>query len=202
MKDEGAILNTPVRAHRNEDMTYSAWKRILICLSLGPLLLFAPAGGSTVWAMTIYSYIDDQGNMVSTDSLDTIPDKYRPRVKSHERPDPVTSRPSFLQAAQRTVHNTVKDWGWKMPSFRVDGLTPQQSRILTYAGGIAILLIGVMLLAKSQFVRLLGFCLLIVLGIGTPVFLYISDGGTLDVMKSKAVKAGQAQQDRLQQVSP
>jgi hypothetical protein len=30
--------------------------------------------------------------------------------------------------------------------------------------------------------------------------MYVSDGGTMDVMKQKATAAGQAQQDRLQQM--
>lgn len=177
-------------------MSHPTWNRILSCLIACQLLL--GPGVSDVGAVTIYSYIDEQGNLLSTDTVDTIPDKYRSRVKSHERPDPVTPAPSFLHAVQRTVQNKVKDWGWKLPSFQMDGLTAQQSNILTYAGGIAVLLI-VMLLSKSQFLRLLGFCLLIVLGIGTPVLLYVSDGGTADVMKSKAGKVGQAQQNRLQQ---
>ncbi len=178
-------------------MSHPTWNRILSCLIACQLLL--GPGVLDVGAVTIYSYIDEQGNLVSTDTVDTIPDKYRPRVKSHERPDPVTPAPSFLHAVQRTVQNKVKDWGWKLPSLQMDGLTAQQSNILTYAGGIAVLLIAVMLLSKSQFLRLLGFCLLIVLGIGTPVLLYVSDGGTADVMKSKAGKVGQAQQNRLQQ---
>ena len=66
---------------------------------------------------------------------------------------------------------------------------------------VAALLIAVMLLSKSQFLRLLSFCLLIVLGIGTPVLLYVSDGGPAEVMKNKASKVGQAQQDRLQQAA-
>jgi hypothetical protein len=180
-------------------MSHPVWNRILSCLIACPLLL--GSGVSSVRAVTMYSYIDDQGNMVATDAVDTIPDKYRSRVKSHERPDPVTPTPSFLHAVQRTVQNTVKNWGWKMPSFQMDGLTAQQSNILTYAGGIAALLIAVMLLSKSQFLRLLSFCLLIVLGIGTPVLLYVSDGGPAEVMKNKASKVGQAQQDRLQQAA-
>jgi hypothetical protein len=49
-------------------------------------------------------------------------------------------------------------------------------------------------------IRLLALGLLIVLGIGTPVLMYTSDGGPMDSMKKKAAASGQAQQDRLQQV--
>jgi hypothetical protein len=47
-------------------------------------------------------------------------------------------------------------------------------------------------------IRLLALGLLIVLVIGTPVLMYTSDGGALDVMKQKAITSGQAQQDRIQ----
>ena len=151
------------------------------------------------FGVTIYSYIDEQGNMVATDALDTIPHKYRSRVRTHERPDVPPPTPSFLQAVQRSVQTKAKEWGWTMSSSQLGGMTQQQSRILTYAGGIAVVLLTVMLLSKSPFLRLLGFCLLIVLGIGTPVLLYVSDGGALDVMKTQATKAGQAQHNRLLQ---
>jgi hypothetical protein len=57
-----------------------------------------------------------------------------------------------------------------------------------------------MYLSKSQLMRMLGFCLLIALGIGTPVLMYVSDGGPMDTMKTRATAAGQAQQDRLQRL--
>jgi len=47
-------------------------------------------------------------------------------------------------------------------------------------------------------IRLLALGLLIVLGIGTPVLMYTSDGGPMDVLKKKAAASGHAQQDRLQ----
>jgi hypothetical protein len=57
-----------------------------------------------------------------------------------------------------------------------------------------------MYLSKSQLIRMLGFGLLIVIGIGVPVLMYVSDGGPMDRMKQKSITAGQAQQDRLDQV--
>lgn len=176
----------------------AGWLRLMFlsgCLCL-------PGSVSDVSAATIYSYIDDQGNPVYTDAPETIPDKYRARVKTHERQDPAPNAPSVMQSMQRTLHEQAKSVGFTGPSFELDleGLSPTQSRILTYAGGIAIALMLMMYLSKSQLVRMLGFCLLVVLGIGTPVLMYVSDGGALDAMKQKATAAGQAQQDRLQQV--
>jgi hypothetical protein len=57
-----------------------------------------------------------------------------------------------------------------------------------------------MYLSKSQLTRMLGLCLLMVIGIGAPVLIYVSDSGPMDVMKKKAASSGQVQQDRLQQV--
>jgi len=155
-----------------------------------------------VRAVTIYSYIDDQGNPVYTDAPETIPEKYRAKVKTHERLDPVSKAPSVMQSVQQTVKEQAKNFGFKVPSFQIgmEGLSPAQSQILTYAGAAAILLLLMMYISKSPLVRMLGFCLLIVVGIGVPVLMYVSDGGPMDAMKKKAGAAGQAQQDRLQQV--
>jgi len=153
------------------------------------------------WATTIYSYIDDQGNLVHTDAPETIPQKYRARAKAHEQADAVTKSPSTLQSVQEKIKAQAKNLGWGMPSGYLDmaGLAPGQSKIMTQAGIAAVVLLIIIFLSKdSPMVRLLALGLLIVLGIGTPVLMYTSDGGPMDRMKEKAVAAGQAQQNRLQ----
>ena len=171
---------------------------LLICLCV----LLGQSAGVEVWAVTIYSYIDDQGNPVYTDSPETIPDKYRAKVKTHEQPHPISKAPSRMQSVQQKITEQAKNYGWEMPSFQIDmaGFNPAQSKILTYAGAAAVLLLLMMYMSTSPFVRMLGFCLLIVIGIGAPVLMYVSDSGPMDIMKKKAVASGQAQQDRLQQV--
>ena len=79
------------------------------------------------------------------------------------------------------------------------GLTPEQSKIVTYAGVAAVVLLLMMYISKSPFIRLLGLCLLIGIGIGAPVLMYVGDNGPVDMMKNKAAAAGQAQRDRLPQ---
>jgi hypothetical protein len=81
------------------------------------------------------------------------------------------------------------------------GFNPAQSKILTYAGAATVVLLLMIYMSKSPFVRMLGFCLLIIIGIGVPVLMYVSDGGPMDLMKKKAVVSGQTQQDRVQQAS-
>ena len=155
-------------------------------------------------AVTIYSYIDGQGNPVYTDAPETIPEKYRAKVKTHERPDPVTTPPSAMESVKQTVRAQAKNLGVKAPSFplNMEGLTPAQSQILTYAGAAAVLLLLMIYLSKSQMMRMLGFSLLVVVGIGAPVLMYVSEGGPMETMKNKAASRGQAQQERLQQIPP
>lgn len=169
----------------------------LVCAAILAVGLF-----SAVRAETIYSYIDDQGNPVYTNTPETIPDKYRAKVRRHERPDPVVPAPSVMESVKQTVTERAKNLGDKAPSFLgIDGLNPAQSRILTYAGAAAVVLMVMMYLSKSQLVRMLGFSLLIVVGIGAPVLMYVSDGGPMETMKTKATAAGQAQQERVDQIS-
>jgi hypothetical protein len=155
-------------------------------------------------ATTIYSYMDDRGNLAYTDSLDTIPEKFRAKVKTHEHPDSVSNSPSAMQSMQQKIKEQAKNHGWEMPSFQLDmeGLTPAQSKIVIYAGATAVVLLLMMYISSSPFVRMLGFCLLIVLGIGAPLLIYVSDGGPMDRMKEKTVAAGQVQQDRIHRQVP
>ena len=177
-----------------------SWSVVPLCVIVG-ILAVGPWGAVPALAAAVYSYIDDQGNPVFTDSPETIPEKYRAKVKMHERPDSVSKTPSMMQSVQQTVKEQAKSFGWEMPSFQINmaGFNQAQSKILTYAGAAAVVLLLMMYMSKSPFLRMLGFCLLIVIGIGAPVLIYVSDGGPMDIMKKKAVTSGQAQQDRLQQ---
>lgn len=176
------------------------WSGVPLCVIVG-VLVVGQWGAVAARAATVYSYIDDQGNPVFTDSPETIPEKYRAKVKTHEQPDPVSKAPSRMQSVQQKITEQAKNYGWEMPSFQIDmaGLTPAQSKILTYAGAAAVVLLLMMYMSKSPFVRMLGFCLLIVIGIGAPVLIYVGDDGPMDAMKKKALVSGQTQQDRLQQ---
>jgi len=173
------------------------YRILLMCLCV--VLGHGPV--SEVWSATIYSYIDDQGNPVFTDSPETIPEKYRAKVKVHEQPDSATTAPSKPQSVQQKLQGQAKSLGWKMPSFQSEmkNLSLGEAPILNYAGIAAIVLLLMMYFSKeSPMIRLLALALLIVLGIGTPVLMYLGDDGPMGVMKKKAMASGQAQQDRLQ----
>ncbi len=184
-------------------MSYrECWRVVPICLIVGVLAVWQ-WGAVEAYAVTVYSYIDDQGNPVFTDSPETIPEKYRSKVKTHERADSVKKPPSVVDAVRDTVKEQVNGFGFQVPSVQVDlknsGWT--QSPILTYAGIAAIVLLLIMYFSNnSPMIRLLAMGLLIVLAIGTPVLMYTSDGGPMDTMKKKAAASGHAQQDRLRHV--
>lgn len=179
------------------------------CRTIVPLCLIVGVMAAWQWsaveahATTVYSYIDDQGNPVHTDSPETIPEKYRAKVKTHERPDSVKKAPSVADRVRETVKEQVKSFGFQVPSVQLDmkNVSSAQSPILTYAGIAAIVLLCIMYFSKdSPMIRLLAMGLLIVLAIGTPVLMYTSEGGPMDNMKKKTAVSGQAPQDRLQQL--
>ena len=170
---------------------------VFVCgLALGQGWLSDASAGA------IYSYIDDKGNAVYTDKLETIPEKYRAKVKVQQLSDPESKVSSAFESVQQTIKDRVKAIGSKRESGMadMDVRNFDQERILNYAGAAAVFLLLVMYFSKnSPMIRLLALGLLFVLGIGTPVLIYTSKGGALDVMKQKAVATGQAQQNRLQQ---
>ncbi|MDO9117026.1 MAG: DUF4124 domain-containing protein [Nitrospira sp.] len=176
-------------------------------------------------ATTIYSYIDEQGNPRFSDSMENIPEKYRAKVKTHEQATPQEHPPSALDSVRSVVSPTaiasfkqkVAEWlqgfGIALPSaFTKTASVPStaptsdmnssQSQIVNYAGAAAVVLLLLMYFSKSQLMRLLALCLLVTLGVATPVLLYVSDNGPMTSMKGRATAVGQAQQDRLKQVGP
>lgn len=203
--------------HRSSSGTFG-WM-LLAGLLLGGLAVFP----SVVQATTIYSYIDEQGNPRFSDSMDNIPEKYRAKVKTHEQATPQERPLSVLDSARAMVPTSaiasfkqkvvelLQGFGIPVstaasktgtPPSPSSDMSSSQSRILNYAGTAAVVLLLMMYFSKSQLMRLLGLCLLVTLGIATPILLYVSDDGPMTTMRNKANVVGQAQQDRLKQVGP
>lgn len=197
-------------------MPVLGWMVLIGLLLGGPVLL-----PFQVQAATIYSYIDEQGNPRFSDSLENIPEKYRAKVKTHEQAAPQERPPSAMDSVRaivspsaiasfkQNVTEWLKGFGVKLPSAASKsesgpsqplGMNVSQSQILDYAGVAAVVLLLMMYFSKSQLVRLLGLCLLILLGVATPVFLYISDEGPMTSMKVRATEVGQVQQNRIRQI--
>ncbi len=175
-------------------------------------------------ATTIYSYIDEQGNPRFSDSMENIPEKYRAKVKTHEQATPQERPPSALDSVKaivlppiatvkQKVTELLQGFGIARPSTSTkiqsvpstapsSDMNSSQSQIVNYAGTAAVVLLLLMYFSKSQLMRLLALCLLVTLGVATPVLLYVSDDGPMTSMKGRATAVGQAQQDRLKQVGP
>lgn len=153
-------------------------------------------------AATIYSYIDEQGTPVMTDNFNTIPERYRARVKTTELIPTTPQRTSTVGA----IHERVSNFGRQLRDMvsgaapNISGLSPSQSQILTYAGLAAIVLLVAMNLSKGPFIRLLALWGLIMLGLATPILMYVSNDGPMDVMKNKASQIEKQQQGRVQQI--
>lgn len=190
----------------------------------GLLLLGIDPYPFQVHATTIYSYIDEQGNPRFSDSMENIPEKYRAKVKTHEQAAPQERPPSAFDSVKAimlqsiaTVKQKVTELfqglGITRPSVStkaaavpstasLSDMNTSQSQIMNYAGAAAVVLLLLMYLSKSQLVRLLALCLLVTLGVATPILLYVSDDGPMTSMKGRATAVGQAQHDRLKQVGP
>ena len=176
------------------------WILAVWILAVGSGLLMSLASMEAL-ATTMYSYIDEQGTPVITDNFNTIPERYRAKVKTTDLTPTAPQRTSTAG----TIHDRVTNWGRQLRDMvigaapNISGLSRAQSQILTYAGLAAIVLLVAMNLSKGQMVRLLAMWCLVMLAIGTPVLLYISDDGPADVMKSKAAAIQGKQEERLKQ---
>jgi hypothetical protein len=82
----------------------------------------------------------------------------------------------------------------------ISGLSTSQSKILTYAGVAAIVLFIAMYMSNGQSIRLLALWCLIMLGLATPVLMYVSKDGPMDVIQKQAAQTEKKHQDRLQQI--
>jgi hypothetical protein len=164
--------------------------------------LVMPLASIEASATTIYSYIDEQGTPVMTDNFNTIPERYRAKVKTTEQ----VATASQGTSTAGTIHEQVSNFGGQLRGMvsgaapNISGLSSSQSEILTYAGLAAIVLLVAMNVSKGPFIRLLALGCLIMLGLGTPILMYVSNDGPIDVMKKKASQVEKKHQDRVQQI--
>jgi len=176
---------------------FAIWLLAMVSGLLMPLTSSMEAG-----ATTMYSYIDDQGTPVVTDNFNTIPERYRAKVKTTEQ---TSSAPQGASTAG-AIHERVTNWQNRVADMAsravpdISGLSPSQSKILTYAGVGAIVLFITMYMSNGQSIRLLALWCLIMLGLATPVLLYVSKDGPMDVMQKQAAQTEKKHQDRLKQI--
>jgi len=177
------------------------WILVMWLFTMGSGLVVPLVFPMETLATTMYSYIDEQGTPVITDDLNKIPERYRAKVKTTDLTPTTPQRTSTAGA----IHDRITNWGRQLRDTaigvgpNISGLSRTQSQILTYAGLAAVILLIAMNMSKGQMVRLLATWCLLMLAIGTPVLLYISDDGPADVMKSKAAAIQGKQEERLKQ---
>jgi hypothetical protein len=177
------------------------WMLTVWLLAVGGCLVM-PLASIEALAATIYSYIDEQGTPVMTDNFNTIPERYRARVQTTELIPTTPQSTSTAGAVDERVSSVGRQFRDMVSGAAptISGLSPSQSQILTYAGLAAIVLLVAMNLIKGQFVRLLALWCLIMLGLATPILMYVSKDGPMDVMKNKASQIEKKHQDRVQQI--
>src|SRR5262245_20686200 len=196
--DSGGSVMIPESKQRYHS---KPWILAISLLALGSSLVLSLAVSKEAVATTIYSYIDEQGTAVITDNVNTIPERYRAKVKTTDLAPTASQRTSTAG----TIHEGITNWGRQLRDMvsgaapSISGFSRSQSQILTYAGLAAIILLIAMYFSKGQMVRLLSMWCLVMLAIGTPVLLYVSDDGPADMMKRKAAAIQGKQDERLKQ---
>lgn len=159
------------------------------------VLLISMAGPfvSTAFSKTLYSYIDETGTRVITDNYNNIPPMHRSRVTAVEQEgDGNATNPGGTPNGLNRLLGSQTGFVIDVP-----GMSFQQSKVITYAGVIALLCILAMNLSRSEGIRALALWCLLMTGICAPVLIYIADDGAAAIMKKKAADIEQKQKDRL-----
>jgi hypothetical protein len=149
----------------------TAWMLQALCLAAVLLIeLEADAG------QPIYSYMDERGNLVATDRLEDIPERWRSRVKVTEGLGTVpysNDRRSATPAGW--VEQTVLALIDRLPPRVIPGLSTYQS-VMLLGGFLAILLFyGGAKLTQSAFLRLLMPWAIAFAVLGTLYAMFVSD---------------------------
>lgn len=174
------------------------WNKVglLACLALLWCGCFMAGSMESAWAAT-YKYVDDKGTVVFTDKLDSIPERYRARVKVVENGE--SAKVGGPGATVKQVTDRAKDMASRF-TIAIPGLSPYQSTVLTVAFAAAVLMFATMMLSGNKAVQLLMRWLLVLLLIGTTATMYFSEGGLTQKAKGAAKEMERTQQQKAQQI--
>ena len=170
--------------------------------SLGILILWISSLllPEVAFATTIYSYIDERGTAVLTDNFESIPERYRAKVRVTEQTPTGTSNHSAAVQLQQKMtdlaHNTDEMLGSFNPS--ILGFTHYQSRVLSFGGIAAVFCLLARLFVKGQTFRFLSLWVLIMLSLTVPALFFTSQDAPLDRLSGQAGKIQDKQQEHLQ----
>ncbi len=151
--------------------------RVGIAMILSTVLIVAGVWQEVSAGKPLYSYLDERGNLVATDRLEDVPDRYRDKVRITEsvvNSEPPSRWGSILAPPASAEELLVRILG-RVPAQLIPGLTAYQS-VMLLGGFFSILLMyGIGRLSRETFLPLLmpwaiGFLL-----VGTMYFMFVSD---------------------------
>lgn len=175
------------------------WVAIAGCLTLA--LAWLPAVGL---AETLYSYVDDKGNVVMTNSWDTIPEKYRARAKVTQGPDgPLLELTDKAPSVSlKTITPTPSSPAEAPPSATsasrsgfIPGLDSTQSLVVV-AGLVGVVMFATLKLTSNATLKVLMKWMLVLLVLGTTAKVYfaqIDPGAGGELIKKVQGAAGALQ---------
>lgn len=164
------------------------------------------AGHIETAGATTYTYVDDKGTVVFTDNKDSIPPRYRARVKVLEERESTKGAAALIERGTAAVEQVTGKITGKVTgtasesSFTIGGLSPYQSKVLSLAFVAAVFMAGVMLLSGNPALRFLMRWLLVLLAIGTTASMYFSEGGLAQKASGTAGQMERTQQQKSQQI--
>lgn len=140
----------------------------------------------------IYSYVDERGNLVATDRLENIPERYRARVKVTEGVEsekPASGASPLASASLRGEDLLVPLIAYLPPSL-IPGLSTYKSVMLIGGFLAMVLFYGAGKLTGSAFLRLLSPWAVGFLALATLYFMFVSDLGDRVAARSAARSDG------------
>jgi hypothetical protein len=152
-----------------------------------------------VSATTIYSYIDDRGTPVLTDNFESIPERYRAKVRVTEQAPKGTSDHSAAIKLQQKIADFANSTGGGLGKFApsISGLTQYQSQVFSFGSIAAVICLIARIFLRSQTVRFLSLWCLIMLGLMVPALVFTSQDAPLDRLIGQAEQIQEKQQNHL-----
>lgn len=160
-----------------------------------------------------YKYVDDRGNIVLTNQWDSIPERYRERVKVVEMPDEPKAgiampnlgggAPAGGIAQQATESLKVVA---SSAQTAASGLTSDRSTVVGASFVAGVIMLATMMLSKNPATRLLMRWLLVLLVFGTTAHVYFSSldkktpGTLMQKVTGTTKEVERAQQEKAQQI--
>lgn len=128
---------------------------------------------------SLYTYVDERGNMVATDRLEDIPLRYRDRVKVAEHAggtpasrETISLPVPSMSLSKESVLYTVIDW---FPARVIPGLSTYQSVMLIGGFLAMVLFYGAGKLTGGSFWRLLMPWAVGIIAVATLYFMFLSE---------------------------